>query len=92
MAFNFFLFVDYEVYLRILVGFLPGARHAIVCDVVFEEGDSRIEHDNGNRTELVVQSNVYWLGAKFLDGKSTQQVVAPHGQCRYASRGLSRAD
>ena len=30
---------------------------------------SYIEHRDGNRTELVVQGNVYWLRAKVWDGR-----------------------
>ena len=37
---------------------------------VFEEKYSCIENKDGNRTELVLQSNVFWLKAKFLDGKA----------------------
>ena len=37
---------------------------------VLEEDCSCIKHKDGTRTELVVQSNVYWLRAEVLDGKA----------------------
>ena len=37
---------------------------------VFEEKYSCIENKDGNRTELALQSNVFWLKAKFLDRKA----------------------
>ena len=38
--------------------------------VVFEEEYQYIDDKDGNRTELAVQRNVYWLKAKVVDGKA----------------------
>ena len=48
----------------------------------FEEEYSGMEDMDGNRTELVVRSNVRCVDAKFLEREARQQVVVQHGQCR----------
>ena len=40
-----------------------------------KEDCSRIENIGGNLTELVLQTNVYWLEAKFLDGKANSKLL-----------------
>ena len=50
--------------------------------VVFEKGYSCIENKDGNRTELELQGNSYWLKAKFLYGKAESKLLCDMGQCR----------
>ena len=43
--------------------------------VVFEEECSCIHKKDGKWTELVLQGNVYWLEAKFFDGKAESKLL-----------------
>ena len=58
--------------------------------VVFEDKYSCIENEDGNQTELVLQSNVYWLKANLLNEKADSvEMRAPEDQAKRTHHSAS---
>ena len=47
--------------------------------LVLRDEYSRTDNKDGNRTEMVVRSNVHWSEAKFLGVDVKQKLVMQHG-------------